>query len=130
MKNLFVNKFYILTILIFVLVVGVFYWFAYRPARIKHNCSWVRMVSPATPIIPAITKDEASNSQLEYNKCVASESKPENNQGVGYRSMWADFACGHLLKKESPIVPAKSEQVWYRKANKTEYDFCIHESGL
>ena len=37
---------------------------------------------------------------------------------------------GDLLKQEGPPIPAKPEQVWYRKAIKTEYDFCIHEKGL
>ncbi len=138
-KNIIYNKSFVFTILVLFLIGGMFYWFAYRPTKIRHDCSWVRVVDPATPAEPAITSEDAQNSRLEYDKCIASQAQPKNSQG-GRKRMFNDdgtivdpFAglfCGNLLKQERPPLPAKPEKVWYREVNKDEYNFCIHERGL
>lgn len=38
--------------------------------------------------------------------------------------------CETLIKHEREAIPAKPEGEWYRRAEKEEYTFCIHEKGL
>lgn len=127
------KKYYFLAILIFVLVVVVeaFGWFEIRPSNIKHECSWVRMVDPAIPAEPAITKEEAENSKLEYNRCISNQTVPEND-GWAQANLEAKRAmCERfVLKQERQAILAQPEHEWYRKARETEYNFCIHEKGL
>lgn len=129
-KKIIYKKSFIFTVLALLLIGGVFYWFAYRPAKIRHDCSWVRVVDPAKPAEPAITQEDVKNSQLEYDKCIVNEAKPEDYQG-GRKFFFSAFPCETKLEKERPAIPAKPERVWYRKeADKDEYNFCIHEKGL
>lgn len=105
-------------IILLIIIIGfLFYWYAYLPGKIRHECSWVRRVTTATSAQPAITKEDVENSKVEYDKCV--------NEGRGGR-----LFCEYMLKQEGPAIPAKPEQVWYEKADSAEYNFCIHEQGL
>lgn len=115
-------------IIIVLILGGAFYWFQWRPAIIKHNCSWVKMVNPATSAQPAITREEAEYSQLKYDECV--ENMDFSNSQ--FPAMDKLLSCGRNfeVKKERDAIPAKPEAEWYRNAKKDEYDFCIHDSGL
>jgi len=119
-KNLLYKKTFIFTILALILIGGSFYWFAYRPTKIRHDCSWTKVTEPAKP---AVTKEEAEASRLKYDGCKEREREDGNNP---YGIKTTSF-CDISLKQESPAIPKK---VWYRKANKDEYNFCIHEKGL
>ena len=46
------------------LLAGWFYWFAYRPARIKHDCSWVKRHKNAIPARPAMTVEELKAKEI------------------------------------------------------------------
>jgi len=120
MKKLFASKTFIFTILLLFLLGGLFCWFAYRPAKIRHDCSWVKRVNPAIPARPAITKEDVEESKLKYDECV----KETGDNFI------VNFSCENLLKKEGPAIPAKPETEWYEEAGQYEYDFCIHEKGL
>lgn len=138
MEKIFQNKLFVLTVLLLILVGGVFYWFAYRPARIRHDCSWVKQISPAMPAEAAITKEDADASQREYNECLGRYPAPIEKQGFDLSAfpgsaidaLNAKYKCDGLLKQERPAAPAKPETEWYREAREKEYDFCIHEKGL
>ncbi len=125
-----INKFiYTTLLLVFIILIGAFYWYELRPAKIKHDCSWAKMVNPAKPAEPAITEEDVKNSRLKYDKCIADEAK-SNSDRVGRKSLFSGLFCDNMLKQERPAIPAKAEQVWYREADKDEYNFCIHEKGL
>lgn len=138
MKKVLSNKIFIFSVLIILLLGILFYWFAYRPSKIRHDCSWTKRIDPAKPIAPAITKEDVENSKLEYDECIVSQAKLKNEHG--YISMFNDAGeyansfygvnCHTLLKQERPAIPATPEQVWYQEADEYEYDFCIHEKGL
>lgn len=130
-KNVLFKKSFILIVLILFIISVMFYWFAYRPSKIRHDCSWVRMVNPATIAKPAITEEDIKNSQLEYDKCVK-ELAELNKYNTGYKRIFTNdgIMCDDLLKKERPFIPAKPERIWYKKARENEYNFCIHEKGL
>lgn len=117
----------IFIIIAFFLIGGIFYWFAYRPARIRHDCSWVKRVTPATPAQPAITKKDVEDGKREYDKC---KKNPQTPNDGSYLSIFENLWCNDLLKKERLAIPAQPESVWYQKANKETYDFCIRENGL
>jgi len=107
------------TILVVLIIIGgFFYWHELRPAQIKKECSWVKVVIPEQQ---QVTKEEAlaSLESEEYKECLE---KNKNNIG-GYKS-----PCDILyLKKEQDYI---SEKIYYREAQKTEYDFCLHSKGL
>jgi len=89
-----------------------------------------------------LSKEEAENSRLEYDKCMATETEKSNFNAYQrifddngefidpFGGLFNDWKCRDLLKKESSAVPAQPERVWYRKATDDEYDFCLHEKGL
>lgn len=119
-------------IIMLVLICGsLFYWYEFRPAKIKHDCSWYKVVDSSKPAQPAITKEEAQVSQEKYDAC-----KKNSNQGkttdLATVNIFADamLDCDGILKYEREAIPAKPETYWYREAKKTEYDYCIHEHGL
>jgi hypothetical protein len=122
MKKIFFNKTFIFTVLALILLGGLFYWFAYRPTQIRHDCSWVKRVNPSTPIQPAITKEDVEASKIKYNECI----NERKNRGDLFKGLF----CDSLLKQERPIIFATPETYWYAKANQNEYNFCIHEKGL
>ena len=100
-----INWFRVSILVILLFVVGnSFYWFEWRPARIRHNCSWIERHSDAEPKI----------TQEQYNKC------EENYLGSTWKGKY-------LCDKPHPFVPAKD---WLGKANKDEYNFCLHDKGL
>ncbi len=151
------GKIYLVISLLFIVIIGggAFYWYEFRPAKIRHDCSWVRKVNPAEPALPAITKEDVEKGKQEYLECLKTEAdkatlsesldnyiktgsvntpKEENtawdklnNDSHNY---FVGLFCDRSLKQERPAISAKPEQAWYKEANKNEYDFCIHEKGL
>ena len=100
-----INWFKISILVIFLFIIGsTLYWFEWRPAQIRHNCSWIKRHSDA--------KSEIT--QEQYNKC------EEEYSGSMFM---AKYSC----EEPQPFVPARN---WLEKANKDEYNFCIHEKGL
>ncbi len=101
----------IVLILIFV-IGGVFYWYELRPAKIKHDCSWIERYSDAIP----------ERTQAQYDQCIMLRNiKPPSG------SAFADFVNSSFCETSHPAEPAKS---WWERSSKQYYDFCIHEKGL
>jgi len=119
------SKFYILLITFLVIVLLGFYWYGYRPSKIRHDCSWVPVTDLAQPAEPEVTQQEAQASQSAYNECY---NKVKDNSAID--NLFSEMDCNKLLKSAHPAIPAQPVKVWYRKANTIEYDFCIHEQGL
>ena len=65
-KNIIYKKSFIFTVLALFLIGGAFYWFAYRPAQIRHNCSWVKWIDSET----LQTKYSEVYDKDEYNFCI------------------------------------------------------------
>lgn len=93
------------------LLAGWFYWFQYKPAKIKQECSWVFRYEPAKPAQEGKTRDEviAGLSRIKdniFSKIELESAKPIPSKGP---------------------EPARS---WYEKATADEYTFCLHDHGL
>lgn len=110
----------LLLILIIAFVGSAFYWFSWKPAQIRHNCSWIKMhedAIPAKPFVPAPSKEEIKASQKAINDCEA--------RGGIFCGMFRIVETSS--QSAQPERPAKD---WLREATRAEYDFCIHEKGL
>ena len=117
MKNFIKDNWFKLSILLIVILIisGWFYWFQLRPAKIKHDCSWV----------PAHSDPVTAITQEEYNSCMEKNKgdKPQPAGGILGGVIINSFPC------DSPrsAQPAKN---WWRPASVQQYNFCIHENGL
>jgi hypothetical protein len=116
-----------------------FYWFAYRPSRIKHDCSWVKVITPSIPAYPALTENQLQAQGLlkdcTFDDTVLSVSFDEAIQ-KRKAELWAKLKqeCEQgnkriiqdysVARKEIP-----SKENW-RKATDTEYKFCLRDKGL
>ena len=98
---------------------GAFYWFQWRPTRIKHDCSWVEGHSDAISEVTQGQYDEC------YNGCRIRAEASGIESFDGKILHISSFPCS--CNQPHPALPAKD---WWEKASKTEYDFCIHEKGL
>lgn len=116
-----------------ILLLGGFYWFELRPAKIRQECSWIKHTNEAVPAKPAMSEEELKAEGLIKN-CTEEETK-------GYKSIFENPYLS-LYKNECPrknkqiieeyktartAIPAKD---WYSKASEKQYDFCIRENGL
>ncbi|KKP43043.1 MAG: hypothetical protein UR31_C0011G0026 [Parcubacteria group bacterium GW2011_GWA2_33_14] len=112
--------FSIVLILIFI-IGGYFYWFQLRPAKIKHDCSWVQKHADT---VPELTQDQ-------HNECIDQcNSKPTTTNipitgAINFNKFVSTPFCN--CPNPRPYEPAKN---WWERANKNQYDFCIHEKGL
>jgi hypothetical protein len=111
------NKKYWAVLLLIVVMLGVlFLWFQWRPARIKHVCSWVKVHEDEIPAYTGFSQEEADRA---YQICLNKKNGEVTNE----------FTCmfEHRAVPAHPEVPAKD---WWRPASAKEYDFCIHDKGL
>lgn len=114
-------------ILLLVLIgVGAFYWFEYRPTKIRQECSWVQKHQDAIPYQPEKTEE-----QLRAEGALTDCSIPQKNANGEIFDL-NDF-CEHRNRviidsnKEIQAQPAKD---WTEKASPREYEFCIQSHGL
>ena len=116
---------------IFILVLlltgaGAFYWYEYRPTKIRQECSWVKKHQDAISYQPAKTEE-----QLRTDGILADCTLPQKNVS-GEIFDFKDF-CEHRNKviidsnREIQAQPAKD---WVEKASPREYEFCIQSHGL
>lgn len=107
-------------IIAIVMVGSAFYWYELRPSKIKHDCSWVKKYSGA---ISEITQEQ-------YDECMdkqTNDRKKDFEDCKGKSGLFCDLFLDSICPKPRNAQPAKD---WWEKANKNEYDFCIHEKGL
>jgi hypothetical protein len=135
-----------------------FYWYQWRPAQIKHQCSWVKRHSAGVPGRPAMTKDEliAKGMIRSCQKDIAALKKvdPGANYSLGDMSVHATFtpSTDGLIRAMigDPLYDATSciedgnkviadyktprkaipAKDWYEQADDGEYKFCLHDNGL
>jgi hypothetical protein len=96
----------IIVILVIVLAGFAFFWYEWRPAKIKHDCSWVKRHSDPIP-------ERLPKSQEEIDAC--------KKECSGQPFCCLAFSLSH------PAIPEKN---WWEEASPEEYIFCIHEKGL
>jgi len=102
-------------ILVCVILGGLFYWYQWRPAQIRHDCSGTKMHSDA---VMEMTQQQAD---IDNQNCINTEkSKPDFNPNNSFNFIFCDE------KARSP-EPAKD---WYEAATKDAYEFCLHNKGL
>jgi len=101
-------------ILIVLIVLGLdFYWHQVRPTWIMHECSWVKEVNPAT-----------------LDGGLYEQYLREKNVDLSYSHYLQERKPSSLRMNGSTSTPVQPEQVVSRHANKSEYDFCLHDNGL
>lgn len=103
---------------LFLISIFVFYWFEYRPTKIRQECSWVKKHQDATPYVPAKTEDQLREEGAFMDCSIVST------------DTFKDFCENRnrvLIGKETQAQPAKD---WYDKANSQEYEFCIRSKGI
>lgn len=103
-------KWFLLVILI---IGGAFYWYEWRPVKIKHDCSWVERHADAVPTNPA--------------RCEKSNYIPFNPFIKFTQTTSTQCELGFVFIPAEPAQPAKD---WRDPATKDQYNFCIHEKGL
>lgn len=115
------NKILILVLIALVILLEIFsfYWFQIRPAKIKHDCSWVKKHSDATPAKRGLTKEDLQEVGLLQDCDHLSE----------VEKLVCSYQNAKTIDENKPqkSTPAKD---WWIKATKEEYQFCLHDKGL
>ena len=112
------------------LISALFYWFQYRPSRIKHDCSWIREYTEAIPYRPAMTEVELKDKG--FLKDCSTNGNFDNwisKRAEGVRSI-CESDNQRLIDEYGTDRPAVSANEWWRKARSEEYQFCLHDNGL
>jgi hypothetical protein len=94
---------------------GWFYWFQYRPSKIRQECSWIEHRSPAIQERSPKSEEELRKQGL-LKDCSTFNTFPE--------------LCEQMNRELIEGNQAEPAKVWKEKAKKEEYEFCLHENGL
>lgn len=117
-----------------------FYWFAWRPAQIKHACSWVKWTIAAVPAYPAMTEAELKAQGL-IKVCLSPTPTriPRTSVEKSVANFWNDLniqpdTCEQNNKKiideySKPREAIPAKEGW-DKATDDEYKFCLRDKGL
>lgn len=105
-------------VILFLILIFVFYWFEYRPTKIRQECSWVQKYQDAISYAPAKTEE-----QLRAEGALMDCSTYSIDS---FRDACEDIN-NSLIGKEIQAQPARD---WYEKANTQEYEFCIRSKGI
>ena len=109
-----------------------FYWFQVRPAKIKHDCSWVEEHHAAVEGKEGKNEDQLRAEGL-IKDCDEFGSGSDSISGVLPRYAGSREECEFqnrktiILNKEVKPEPERTET---RKATDEEYKFCLHNKGL
>lgn len=119
----------ILSLLLFLIIGLWFYWFQWRPSRIKHDCSWIKHHSDAIQ-----AKEGFTESQLKERGMLIECPLQNQQKAMTLIEYYRDtpdcfFENKRIIELNKPIkyIPAKD---WWVKATKDEYTFCLHNNGL
>lgn len=98
-----------------IIVIGFsFFWFEMRPAKIKHDCSWVLSHVDEMPADKGVTKEQAD---MENKKINCTESDTPR-------------ICELSKVQVRPARVAIPAKDYYRQASEKEYIFCLRDKGL
>ncbi len=143
----FVGK-VIMFILLILIFSALFYWFQIRPARIKHDCSWIKTHVDKVPAKPGKTPQQiAADSGLSLEdqqraiKIAKGEIDPKKEIGNSDLSNPVDtlkqnldtMALKDIGGRLINGIPAEKEVPAFdypREATPKEYTFCLHSKGL
>lgn len=125
----------------FIILGGLFYWYEYRPSRIKHDCSWVKFTEGGQAERPALTEAELKAKGL-LKDCAKLK---EQSERIPAANSFSTKLLDEAIQKESdncladnkwtvedykttkPEIPSKEK---WREATSQEYQFCLHDKGL
>ncbi len=116
-----------------VMITGLFYWFEYRPSKIKQQCSWIEEKTEAVPYRKAMNRGEMIlNGLLEDCTKETFANNPNWNslEKIELEKRLCEVLNDSKVKEysvEQEAIPSKS---WWRKATTKEYEFCLHSRGL
>jgi len=105
---------------------GIFYWYGWRPSKIKHDCSWTEKHKDAIPAQSAISgpsEKEMKAAQEDFDNC-------EKVDHSTFACLNSRIHLDNLKKQDQPAKPAQPAKDWWEKATKEEYNFCLHDKGL
>lgn len=119
MKIAHSNKWLIVVIIL--LIVGWFYWFQYRPAHIKQQCSYVHRHTDAVAARSPMTIEQIKQQGL-YEDCSVT---PDGSVDAFFKSF-----CERRMKLFMEGNVAQEAKDWDERASIAEYNFCIHSKGL
>ena len=140
----------VVTLIFLISAVSAFYWFQFRPSKIKHDCSWVTTHYDEVPAKLGKTEEELFSesklSRADFDralKLARGEIQPRGElfnsfypREVTESSGFQEFVDNRLkvlgenyLKQMqgTPFVEAHDEA---KKATDEEYSFCLHDKGL
>ena len=104
------------------------YFWGILPRKIRHDCSWVKVIDPAISARVAKTVDELrAEGLLERCERLSSEEPEGMFSGLGSPRSGCEERI--IEKYKLPQVEV-AERVWYRKAKDDEYKFCLQDKGL
>ena len=113
MEKIYQNKILVLVIIIILIA---FYWFAVRPTSIKKNCFWFTEV---IPVDLGVTKEQAEINKKELESRIAGK----------YNSEFVPIDRFTLSKNSVERLPQPEKEV-IREATKDEYSACLRQNGL
>jgi len=94
-------------------VLGVaFYWYEFRPAQIRQECSLVKKYSD---FVPGLTQEQADKENVQCLQGKNDDSRVFNKYKV--------------CDKKTPY-PAHPAKTWDEPASTSQYQSCIHSRGL
>jgi hypothetical protein len=143
----------VIAIVTLLLIAAFFYWFQWRPAQIKHDCSWVKMHSNPVSYRPAMTRKELESkgiirtcrnefelvSRMLPNYNINSNDNPsvlfDKNLSFEQKEIiWNATSCrkdgDRVIAEYKTAIKATPAKNWYEKATDQEYKFCIRDRGL
>lgn len=103
-----------------------FYWFQYRPSKIKHECSWIKETTAYVPARPTQTEQQLRENGLLKNCQDATRIDAFELLSPG----WCNTSNQELIKSYKIVQPEIPIKESWRKAMDNEYRFCLHDKGL
>ncbi len=117
------------------MLVGWFYWFQYRPTKIRHDCSWIKKHKDSILERPAQNIYDLSRVTVRdlEKKGLIQVCWGRENISVSEELDQYD-ACSErnnkVIQKLGLMKSAEPAKDWWIKTTKEEYQFCLHDKGL
>lgn len=130
------KKIFISTVLLLIIFVFSFYWFAWQPSQIKHDCSWIKVTDLAVPAYSAMTEDELRAKGL-LKDCTLPTPTQILPKSSNVTNLF-DYLLPNLCEDNNKIIIQEyskpheeiPEKISWRKAEDEEYKFCLRDKGL
>lgn len=113
---------------------GAFYWYSYRPMKIRQQCSWVEKSGTTTqkgPLRDDLTDEERgwADNEPDGNLLEVSKYWSEVAEKNGKADSFKRFSAGQELKGSLYTTSEESYHYW-TQASDEEYKLCIRSKGL